>query len=177
MRHKSDGEGPEGKNKAEEGGGKGNGKEGSGGNQGNSDELGYEEVYEIYKKQQEIRRELEKQLEDMIMEADKMLAKKIAAEMEQFENELLRNGITSKTINRLNRIQQQLMKLENAAMEQGEESRRKSNTNKKEFTGPLTTPAEVFRKQLIDVELLNRQVLPLRRIYKKKVKEYFREND
>ncbi|WP_445383577.1 hypothetical protein [Robiginitalea sp. IMCC43444] len=170
-------DGVEGDKKAEEASGKGNGQEGNDGNQGNSDELGYEEVYEIYKKQQEIRRELEKQLEDMIMKADKELAKKIAAEMEQFENELLRNGITNNTVRRLNRIQQQLMKLENAAMEQGEESRRKSNTNKKTFTGPLTTPPEVFRKQLIDVELLNRQVLPLRRIYKRKVKEYFKEND
>jgi hypothetical protein len=174
---KGDGGGPEGEKTSEEGAGKGNGEEGKEGNQGNAEELGYEEVYEIYKKQQEIRRELEKQLEDMIREADKDLAKKIAAEMEQFENELLRNGITTNTINRLNRIQQQLMKLENAAMEQGEESRRKSNTNEKAFTGPLTTPPEVFRKQLIDVELLNRQVLPLRRIYKRKVKEYFKEND
>ncbi|WP_445386371.1 hypothetical protein ACT6NV_06125 [Robiginitalea sp. IMCC44478] len=171
------GEGSEGEKKSEEGLGKGSGQEGNEGNQGGTDELGYEEVYEIYKKQQEIRRELEKQLEDMIIEADKDLAKKIAAEMEQFENELLRSGITNKTINRLNRIQQQLMKLENAAMEQGEENRRKSNTNKEAFTGPLTTPPEVFRKQLIDVELLNRQVLPLRRIYKRKVKEYFKDND
>jgi len=140
-------------------------------------EESYAEFFEIYKEQQKIRQELEKQLEDMLNDGDRKLGEKIAREMEVFEEELLRNGITERTADRLNRIQQQLMRLENAALEQGERKERESTTNKTRFTNPILTRPEVFERTGDEIEFLNREALPLRRIYREKVKLYFNKSD
>ena len=170
-------EGKDGGGKQRQGGGQ-NGKEGEGasGNDGLGEE-DYSEFFEIYKEQQQIRQRLEKQLEDMINESDRKLGERIAREMELFEEEILRNGITEKTADRLNRIQQQLMRLENAALEQGEEEERESRTNSELFTNPILTRPEVFEKKEQELEILNRQPLPLRRQYQERVRTYFGTND
>lgn len=144
---------------------------------GEGNEMGYEELYEIYKEQQRIRGLLEQQLEDFISEADRELARRIAQEMERFENELLENGITERTEQRLNRIREQMLRLKNAALQQGETGERESRTNEQEFSSPILSRPEAFENQEKDVEILNRQALPLRLIYKNKVKRYFNEND
>ena len=113
----------------------------------------------------------------MINESDRKLGERIAREMELFEEEILRNGITEKTADRLNRIQQQLMRLENAALEQGEEEKRESRTNSEAFTNPILTRPEVFEKKEQELEILNRQPLPLRRQYQERVRTYFGTND
>ena len=113
----------------------------------------------------------------MINEGDRKLAESIAREMELFEEELLRNGITERTAERLNRIQQQLMRLENAALEQGERVERQSRTNTDIFDNPVLTRPEVFERKEDEIEFLNRQVLPLRRLYRERVKRYFSKSD
>jgi len=160
-----------------EGGKQGNeGKEGDGQGSGLSEEE-YAEFFEIYKEQQRIRLELEKQLEDMINESDRKLGEQIAREMELFEEEILRNGITERTAERLSNIQQRLMRLENASLEQGEKKERESQTNQQRFENPILTKPDIFLKERKDVEFLNRQPLPLRRSYQEKVRSYFRRND
>ncbi len=151
-------------------------------NEGNSggpggDEQSYAEFFEIYKEQQKIRAQLEKQLEDMIREEDRTLGEKIAREMELFEEELLRNGITQRTADRLNRIQQQLMRLENASLQQGERKERESKTNERGFENPVLTKPEAFERRRDEIEFLNRQALPLRHLYREKVKTYFNSRD
>ena len=116
-------------------------------------------------------------LEDLINEGDRKLAESIVREMELFEEELLRNGITERTAERLNRIQQQLMRLENAALEQGERKERESRTNTEIFANPILTRPEVFERKWDEIEFLNRQVLPLRRLYQDRVKRYFSKSD
>ena len=147
----------------------------SGGNGLSEEELN--EIYEIYKQQQEIRMGLEKQLEDMIRKEDRDLGRRIVQMMEEFENELLRNGITDRTENRMRTIQHQLLKLENAAMEQGEKKERESRANVKDYVNPITTKPELLNKFKSDVEILNRQALPLHQIYQSKVKAYFNVTD
>ena len=179
------GEGEQGK---DEGGGKkggqgegeqkGNGDgQGSEGNDGSgSSEMGLQEVYEIYKEQQFLRQQLEKQLENMINNEERNLAKKLVKQMEDFENDLLENGITQRTKSRANQIQHQLLKLENASLEQGETEQRESNNTERVFINPITTKPELLDEYKIDVEILNRQALPLRRNYEKKVKVYFKDD-
>lgn len=154
----------------------GNGKEGPG-NTDSGTEMSYAELFEIYKEQQRIRAALEQQLEELLNESDRQMAKRIAREMEQFENELLENGITQAGEQRLNRIREQLLRLKNAALQQGETEERQSRSNLQQFSAPILTRPETFENQTKDVELLNRQALPLRLIYKNKVKRYFEEND
>ena len=176
--------GAEGKEKGQgQGGQEGTGGEEKGGNEGESsgtsgnDESSYAEFFEIYKEQQKIREQLEQQLQDLMNEGDRKLAEQIAREMELFEEELLRSGITERTADRLNRIQQQLMRLENAALEQGEKRERESESTKRTFSNPILTRPEVFERNRRDIEFLNKEALPLRRIYRERVKEYFNRND
>ncbi|MCR9226373.1 MAG: hypothetical protein NXH90_02995, partial [Flavobacteriaceae bacterium] len=165
-----------------------NGQNGENGNKGSSNggegksngnglgEMDLNEVYEIYKEQQFLRENLEKQLQDMMQESDKNLAKKLIQQMEDFENDLLENGITERIRNKANNIQHQLMKLENASMEQGEKKERESNTNVNQYTNPITTKPELLQDYQNSIEILNRQALPLRQNFEKKVKVYF-DND
>ncbi|MEM8926569.1 MAG: hypothetical protein AAGC45_00070 [Bacteroidota bacterium] len=186
------GEGQQGENAQEEGGqsegNSGQGKEGqegkevtngtsNGGTDGGSGdgltEAQLKEIYEIYQEQQTIRKSLEEQLKNII-DADKRdLARKLALQMEQFENELLESGITKRTENRINEIQHQLLKLENAALKQGRKKERESKTNQRDYSAPILTKPELLAPQNSEIEILNRQALPLRPDYQNKVKEYF----
>jgi len=185
-------EGNQGESEKEQGGkkegDKGEGKSGENGNQSNNEakkgstdagsgqgmtEAQLKEIYEIYQEQQTLRQALEEQLKNIIDAEKRDLAKKLTFQMEQFENELLENGITQRTKNRMNQIQHQLLKLENAALLQGKKKERKSDTNKKSFSAPILTKPELLRSPIDEVEILNRQALPLRPDYQSRVKEYF----
>ena len=191
----SDGEGEEdgkneGGNKQGEEGNTGEGKNGQKGQTGKTGEqngtsesngnglgeMDLNEVYEIYKEQQFLRQNLERQLENMINESDRNLAKRLMKQMEDFENDLLENGITNRTRSKANNIQHQLMKLENASLEQAQKKERESKSNLKQYSNPITTKPELLERYQNDVEILNRQALPLRKNYERKVKVYF-DND
>lgn len=165
----SQGQGEKGKKGGDDGKGSQSGGNGLG-------EMDLNEVYEIYKEQQFLRENLERQLEDMMRSSDKNLAEKLIRQMEDFENDLLDNGITERTRSKANNIQHQLMKLENASMEQGDKKERESNTNLNQFSNPITTKPELLQDYQNSIEILNRQALPLRQNFEKKVKVYF-DND
>lgn len=160
-----DGEGKDGQN------GQGNGQGGG------SSEAELKEIYEIYKEQQLIRERLEEQLQDLINNSDRKLGQKLLRQMEDFENDLLENGFTQRGLDKLNTIQYELLKLENAAMKQGKKPERESNTNKNQFSNPITTKPSVLDDYRNEIEILNRQALPLRQNFRNKVKEYFKSND
>ncbi len=180
-----DGQNGKGKNgQGESGGGKGNGgkdgqgADGSGGEgDGGPTEAELQEIYDIYKQQQQLRGQLEQQLLDMINNSDRKLGEKLLRQMEDFENDLLENGITQRTIAKVNTIQYELLKLENATMKQGKKPERESSTNRKSFSNPITTKPELLKNYRNEVEILNRQALPLRPNFKEKVKNYFKGND
>ncbi len=181
-----EGEGQKGKNEKNGDGktsGDGNGKSGADPQKGNdgqggnsSEEMGLSEIYEIYKEQQYLREQLEKQLNDLINKSDKDLAKKLIRQMEEFENQLLENGITNRTKNKVNTIQHQLLKLKDASLQQGKKSERESNANSKNYSNPITTKPDQLKGFQNDVEILNRQALPLHQNYQKRVKVYFKND-
>ncbi|WP_209401218.1 hypothetical protein [Pseudozobellia sp. WGM2] len=172
----SKGEGQQGNKSGKGNNGKG-GENGQQGGQGQPSESELREIYEIYKEQQMLRQKLEAQLNDLINSNDRKLGEKLAKQMEDFENDLLENGITKRALDKINRIQHELMKLENASLKQGEQSKRESNTNKASFVNPITTKPSVLDNYRNEVEILNRQALPLRQNYQNKVKEYFKGDD
>ncbi|MEH6769997.1 hypothetical protein [Maribacter arcticus] len=145
--------------------------------QGKMSEAELKEIYEIYQSQQKIRQELENQLQNMINSGDQKLGQKLIRQMEDFQNDLLENGITQRTINKANTIQYELLKLENAALKQGKKSERESKANQKDFSNPITTKPSLLDNYRNEVEILNRQSLPLRQNFQNKVKEYFKAND
>ena len=156
-----------------QGNGSGNSSQGSEG----MSESELQEIYEIYQEQQRIKQELEQQLENLINEGDRKLGEKLLRQMEDFQNDLLENGITERTLSKANNIQYELLKLENATLKQGNKTERESNSNKKDFSNPITTKPSLLDNYRNEIEILNRQALPLRQNFQNKVKEYFKGND
>ena len=176
-------EGDKGKEEGE--GEKGNGKEGKDGENGKGDngksdnyegnEKENEAIFEIFKHQQKLRSELEQRIKKEGL--DNKLGSEILKEMEQVEQELLEKGINEGTLARMVNLKHKLLKLEDATLKQGEEDRRESNTNNKDFEIEYQRRIERAKEYFNSTEILNRQVLPLRKNYKDKVKEYFKDDN
>ena len=129
------------------------------------------DLYQIYKEQSELR----EQLANALKEGDRNngKAKKALKKMEQLENDILEKGFTQESINRMQQLNYELLKLDNATFEQNKDKKRKSNTNQQEIENN-NIKALKFKKLFYNqTEILNRQSLPLRPNYKKKVQEYF----
>ncbi|HET8838562.1 MAG TPA: DUF4175 family protein [Flavobacteriaceae bacterium] len=128
------------------------------------------ELYEIYKQQQQLRNALEDKIRQAGLGPN---AKRMVREMEEISNELLLKGFNQQTLQKILALQHQLMKLENATYKQGQETKRESETNKKEYRN--TTNANLLKAKdyFQTTEILNRQSLPLRQNYKELVEEYF----
>lgn len=171
----SNGSGKGEKGKKTSGGQEGRGSDNGQGNSG-QEELGLSEVYEIYKEQQFLRNQLEKQLDDIIKSSDRELAKKLLRQMQDFENDLIENGITQRTRSKVNSIQHQLLKLKDATLKQGNRKERESKTDIRQYQNPIITKPEQLQNTRNEIEILNRQALPLRHEYNEKVKTYFRND-
>lgn len=168
-------DGKQGKKGQKKGDQKGEGKQqGKDGQQGESDDMNGE-LYQIYKEQSQLRQ----QLEDALKEGKNGkggngdAAKKALKEMEQLENELLNKGFNQGTLQRMQKLNYQLLKLDKATFEQGREQKRKSNTNSIEYNRNKAKELEFKKKYYNQTEILNRQSLPLQQDYKQKVQEYF----
>jgi len=176
------GEGKQGENgnKGEE---KGNGgQQGEGGQngkdakqqqygEGNSEELNGE-LYRIFQEQQQIRQALEEQLNK---EGKGGIGENLLKQFEQVEQDLLNKGFTNRTLQKIQQLQHQLLKLENATFKQGQDNKRKSKTNKDQFNNTTNNKIPQARQYFNTTEILNRQTLPLQQVYKKKVIDYFKK--
>ena len=151
-----------------------NGQKQGEGEGGSNDDLDGE-LYEIYKQQAQLRQELK----DAINDGENgntngnVTAKKVLKTMEQLENEILERGFNAGTLQKMQNLNYELLKLDKAALEQGNEKQRKSTSNQKETQKNNLKQLE-FKKQFYNqTEILNRQSLPLQQIYKSKVRDYF----
>ena len=152
--------------------GKNGNKNGEG--EGSNDDLDGE-LYEIFKQQSQLRQ----QLQNAIKESENgkpggnANAKKALKTMEELENEIIEKGFNAGTLQKMQNLNYELLKLEKAVLEQGKDKKRKSNTNQKENRRNKAKALQ-FKKQFYNqIEILNRQSLPLQQNYKKKVREYF----
>lgn len=164
---KSGKDGKEGKDK----GGKSGGKEGEGGEDGEGDAG---KVLEIYKEQQRLREALQKALEKEGMGGN---GQNMLNQMKQIEKDLLNKGFKNETLQKMLNLKHELLKLDNAIQQQGEENKRQSQTNKKDFNNQTNAVSPALKQYLNSIEILNRQTLPLRPNYNQKVQEYFRKDD
>lgn len=167
------GEGKQGK-KGESGEDGKNGKEkGKQGNGSNGEQMSGK-MYEIYKQQNA----LKNALKDLLSKqggTNGSKGNKALKQMEDLEKMLLNKGITNASIQKIQQIKYELLKLEKATFKQGQDNKRKSNTNKKEFK-KKNIPSIPSKKLFFNPnEILNRNHLPLQTIYKKKVQEYFKQ--
>lgn len=151
-------------------------EEKKGNNEGNEEMNG--ELFEIYKKQVQLRELLEKEL-NKDAESDSPGpndTRKALKTMQELEDEILEKGFNQEVINKMQLLEYQLLKLEEAKLKQNKDDKRKSRTNTDKF--PSTNfksikPLKLFYNQQ---EILNKQSLPLQPQYRKKVRSYFSDN-
>lgn len=167
--------GEKGKNgKGDKSGEGGSGKNNGDGEGSSNDDLDGQ-LYEIFKEQSQLRQ----QLQNAIRENENGnpsgngKVRKALKTMEELENEILEKGFNAGTLQKMQNLNYELLKLEKAALEQGKDKKRKSNSNQKENQRNKLKALE-FKKQFYNqIEILNRQSLPLQQNYKKKVRAYF----
>ncbi len=154
--------------------GKKPGEQGEGGSQGNEGKDGEGDagkLLEIIKEQQELRESLQNELEKNGMGGNGQNAVK---QMKDLEKQLINKGLTQDNINRALQINHELLKLETALKQQGQDTKRESNTNKKDFLGTNKPLPPALLNYLKSVEILNRQSLPLQPNFNNKVQQYFK---
>ena len=157
----------------------GNNGEGKGGNNEGADGFNEDvngELYKIYQQQQQLREALEKRLEkDGVGGSGN--AKNLLKQMEEVELDLINKGFTNQTLSKMMNLQHQLLKLENATFQQGQDSKRKSEANKNQFSNTTNNQIPKAKEYFNTTEILNKQTLPLQQIYKEKVQQYFKQKD
>ncbi|MBF7092777.1 hypothetical protein IUY40_14670 [Flavobacterium sp. ALJ2] len=143
---------------------------GSSGENGDDGEGNAQEIMEIYKEQVLLREALQKELAKQGLGPN---GQKALDQMKQLEKQLLNKGFKNENLQRILNIQQELLKLDTAVQEQGQENKRQSETNRKEFNNQSNALPASLSDYLNSIEILNRQSLPLRSNFNQKVQEYF----
>ena len=101
----------------------------------------------------------------------------ILKKMEGIEQQLLDKGFNERTLEQMLNLKYELLKLDKADFKQGQEQKRESQTNNKDYSNTLRLSPEEIKKYFNTTEVLNRDALPLRDNYKQKVNTYFKKTD
>lgn len=146
-----------------------NGEDGENGSEGNAGK-----VLEILKEQRQLRDALQKALEK-----EGMLNQGMGTlnQMKDIEKQLINKGFKNETLQKMLNLKHELLKLEKAVQQQGEDTKRQSKTNDKNYNGSTTPLSKELKDYLNSVEILNRQSLPLQPNFNQKVQNYFKGND
>jgi len=145
-------------------------KPGSEGENGEDGEGDAKAIMEIYKEQKQLREALQNELDKQGIGGSGQNA---LDQMKEIEKQLLNKGFKNETLQRILNVKQELLKLNTAIQQQGQENKRQSETNKKEFSNQSKPLPSALLDYLNSVEILNRQSLPLRLNFNQKVQEYF----
>ena len=161
------------------------GNKGSQGNQGDSGSAGKGEndnldgeLYEIYKQQSQLRQ----QLQEAINASEKgstgkdNSAKKVLKTMEELENDILSYGFTQATVQKMQQLNYEMLKFDQSTLEQGKENKRTANVNINDSQRNKIKALEFKKRFYNEIEILNRQSLPLQPNYERKVREYFSDS-
>jgi hypothetical protein len=168
-------DGKDGKGKDGKEGKDGNGGTGSNSNsdsQGENGENNAKEIMEIYKQQKELRDQLQDELNKNGIGSQ---GKNALDQMKEIEEQIINKGFNNESLQRMLNLKYELLKLDKAIQQQGEEKKRQAETNSKQFNNNAVALPKRLQEYLKSVEILNRQTLPLRPIYNQKVQEYFKK--
>lgn len=165
----------EGLQKGEKGKEKQNGKQGRSSKEGNGNSEDMNgELFKIYQQQNRLREQLKYAIKQGGKEAEN--GKKALKTMEQLESEILEKGFNEGTLQRMKQLEYELLKLDKAAFEQGKDKKRKSYTNNIRYQKKIKELR--FKKRFYnEIEILNRQSLPLHKSFEKKVQKYFSKKE
>ncbi len=146
------------------------GKNGENGEEGEDGEGDAKAIMEIYKEQKQLREALQNELDKKGLGGNGQNA---LEQMKQIEKQLLNKGFKNEVLQRILNVKQELLKLNTAIQQQGQEDKRQSETNKKEFNNQSNSLPPAILDYLKSIEILNRQSLPLRSNFNQKIQEYF----
>jgi hypothetical protein len=147
-----------------------NGKQGKTGESGQEGEGDAQAIMEIYKEQKQLREALQNELDKQGLGGNGQGA---LEQMKEIEKQLLNKGFKNETLQKILNVKQELLKLNSAIQQQGEENKRQSETNKKQFNNQSNALPAALLDYLNSIEILNRQSLPLQSNFNQKVQEYF----
>lgn len=161
----------EGKQKGKEGSGESGGENqaGENGSEGNAGK-----VLDILKEQRQLREALQNALEKEGMTNQGMNA---LQQMKDLEKQLINKGFKNETLQKMLQLKHELLKLEKAIQQQGEDTKRQSKVNAQSYSNSAPPLSKELKEYLNSVEILNRQSLPLHPNYNQKVQRYFNSYD
>ena len=150
-----------------------NNKKSGGGKKGNenAEEQSSGELFKIYQQQSQLKKQLEEALNQMGSGDAKI--NKVLKTMEQLERDILEKGFNLETIQRMQQLEYQLLKLDKAFLKQGKDNKRKSNTSTLSPKRKQLKELQFKKRFYNQMEILNRQSLPLHKDFEKKVQKYF----
>ncbi|WBL25673.1 DUF4175 family protein [Zunongwangia sp. HGR-M22] len=128
------------------------------------------ELFEIYKRQEEIKRNLEEILKQNGMNMDDL-----NSDFEGLENDILEDNINDNSLDALDQLNQKMLDLNNSLNEKGEREERESKTNSLQFEDESNSKELDAKEYFNSIEILDRQILPLRQNLKNRVNTYFNE--
>jgi hypothetical protein len=97
--------------------------------------------------------------------------------MKQIERQLINKGFSNDLLQKALNLKYELLKLDKALQQQGEEQKRQAETNKSNYSNTANPLPAALQQYIQSVEILNRQSLPLRPNYSQKVQDYFQAHD
>jgi hypothetical protein len=134
--------------------------------------MGEEEMknlFEIYKNQQQLRQ----RLQELNMKNSSQEHRQLEEQIKKVEDQMLNKGFDRSVLKQLQQLEQELLEFEKARNMQGKNNKRNSKTNYEIFDNPAKAQSIKAKEYFNSIEILNRHSLPLREIYKQKVKSYF----
>ncbi len=131
------------------------------------------EIMEIFKEQMQLRESLQNELNKQGLGGQGQNA---LAQMKDLEKQLLNKRFKNNLLQNIQNIKRELLKLDIAIREQGEENKRQSETSLKQFNSKSKALPDPVLEYLHSIEILNRQSLPLRSNFNLKVQEYFNKS-
>ena len=127
-------------------------------------------IMAIYKEQKQLREALQNELNKQGIGGSGQNA---LEQMKEIEKQLVNKGFKNETLQKILNVNQELLKLNTAIQQQGQENKRQAESNKKEFSNQSKPLPSALLDYLNSIEILNRQSLPLRSNFNQKVQEYF----
>jgi hypothetical protein len=97
--------------------------------------------------------------------------------MDNLEKLLLEKGITNETLQNMQRLEHELLKLEKATFNQNEDSKRKSNRSEQNLNRKSIKPFDNKKLYFKENEVLIRNYLDLKPEYQKRIKKYYQKDE
>jgi hypothetical protein len=144
-------------------------KQGKQGKQGQEEMSG--EQFQMFQEQQMLREKLKELLDQQGSGGTQ--GKEALDAMEELEKMLLDKGFTQETLERMQKLEYELLELDNASLKKKKDNKREATTNLKEYDP--RKQQEILWKKLKgeEKELLRRENIRMQPDYQKKVKNYF----